>query len=148
MQSLEKCGLIQMCLWKGVFGTDTAHRREPCADEGRGAGKMFLWAQECQRCPRSAELKGRGRASLGKNQPWEQDWSVGPCARPCTATAMCWAAHTACILSHSPRMPGSRCYHWFAGGGRWPHHPASPASSHSPAQMTGSQGICIKRVGS
>lgn len=71
------------------------------------AGKMLLQAQECQRCPQSAELeRARGRASLGKNQPWEQDWSVGPCYRgPCTVTRTCWAAHTACIrLTHLGRQ--------------------------------------------
>lgn len=107
------------------------------------AGKMLLQAQECQRCPQSAELeRARGRASLGKNQPWEQDWSVGPCYRgPCTVTRTCWAAHTACIrLTHLGRQARAAITGLQVGAGG-PHHLPPSRLPTAPAQMIGSQRI-------
>ena len=69
-------------------------------------GTMCRWRPRPGRCfyrPRNAKdahsqqswRGARGRASLGKSQPWEQDWSVGPCYRgPCTVTHTCAGQHT------------------------------------------------------
>lgn len=116
-----------------------AHREAPCADEGRGQEDASTGPgmPKMPTVSRAGEGPGVGppwgRASLGNRTG---PWGLVTGAPVQSHTHVLGSTHSL-HTSHSPRTPGSSCYHWFAGGGRWPPSPASQLAPHSPSSGDG-----------